>query len=428
MALTELIEQELLATLDGGTDPQEIMRRYSGSKGPLYAALAKATAEATRRFTVERQRLQETQGRRKRAEELSVEAGRLAKEGERQQKAAQKELERLGAAIQVRQGLLDRANGLREVGFDADSLAALGRTFAQVAKATGDAPAKAVARFLKMAGDFESVVAFEGKLREAEERAKKAETEAQKREYSAKVRKVAVDWAEWLVRQRIAPETVGAWKSAAERLGLTPQTLAGGLKAALEKFGGMEAVIRAKVHERDELGREIAKSRAAIEKLKVDRERITAALQAVAEEGTGRVAEAEEQAVAAIESVRHEALATLEKARESYVDLTRKAAALEPTVRFAQALADPHEMFWMDVTPDQWAALLRHLDHYLTLGGNREAPPPEQVGSELNNRLRYPYSHGALRLRDLVDWLIIGLLKPEPSAIPVKRLGLGGQV
>ncbi len=50
MPLTDLIQEELLATLDGAGDPQAVLDRHAGSKGPLYAALARATAEAPARF------------------------------------------------------------------------------------------------------------------------------------------------------------------------------------------------------------------------------------------------------------------------------------------------------------------------------------------------------------------------------------------
>ena len=43
MPLTDIIEAELLGTVDGAEDPQAVLDRHAGSKGPLYAALARAT-------------------------------------------------------------------------------------------------------------------------------------------------------------------------------------------------------------------------------------------------------------------------------------------------------------------------------------------------------------------------------------------------
>ena len=59
MPLTDLIEEELLATLDGKEDPQAVLDRHAGSKGPLYAALARVTVQATARFGEVRGKLRE---------------------------------------------------------------------------------------------------------------------------------------------------------------------------------------------------------------------------------------------------------------------------------------------------------------------------------------------------------------------------------
>ena len=76
MALTDIIEQELLASLNGEGDPQAVLDRHSGSKGPLYAALARATAQGSSRLVEVRAALRSArteprdgQARRREAEE-----------------------------------------------------------------------------------------------------------------------------------------------------------------------------------------------------------------------------------------------------------------------------------------------------------------------------------------------------------------------
>jgi len=225
------------------------------------------------------------------------------------------------------------------------------------------------------------------------------------------VRKVAVDWAEWFVGRGITTEAVGAWRTAGEKLGLTAENLARGLADALERFGSLEAACQAKQNERDTLARDIGQRRAAVAKLKAENENITAALDAVARHGSRQVAAAEAAAVAAVHAVRDEALATLGETEEQYARIKAEAAALEPAVQFAQALANPHAMLWHDAAPEHWATLLRHFGRYLASLGDPEGPPPEKVPKQLKDRISYATLYGQPRLGELVDWLIAGLYR-----------------
>lgn len=54
MTLKETIVRELLESVDDPAGPQEILNRYSRSKGPLYLGLAEATNVLERRVSVAR--------------------------------------------------------------------------------------------------------------------------------------------------------------------------------------------------------------------------------------------------------------------------------------------------------------------------------------------------------------------------------------
>ncbi len=252
MALTDLIEADLLATLDGTGDPQAVLARYAGSKGPLYTALARPAEQ----FVGLRDRWVTTQGKLQDGERAVADAEDRAKKAERRAADAEKRLKAATTALVPQQGLLDQAQSLRDAGLDTGSLTALTRVFAQVAQSDGITPAKAAVRFLQAATDFEGLAGFERQVREAETRAKKAEADARQREANAKVRTAAVDGAEWFVRHGITAKTVGAWQPAAEQLGLPPETLAQGLVRALQQFGTLEAACQAKAQERDALARD----------------------------------------------------------------------------------------------------------------------------------------------------------------------------
>lgn len=417
MALTDLIEADLLATLDGTGDPQAVLARYAGSKGPFYAALARATAQAAERFTGIRDRWVTTRAQLQVSENALADAEVRAQRVERRVRAAEKQLTRATATLARQHALLDQAQALRDGGFDEASLTALTRVLAQV---DGTTPAEAVAQFLQAATDFGGLTTFARRAHDAEARAEQAEAAARRRAQQAQLRHAAVDRAEWFVRQGITTPTLRAWQAIGQSLGLSPETLAAGVGSSLQQFGTLVAACQAKMQERDALTREIRQRRAALAELTAERETITAALQAVAQHGSQAVADARTHAVAAVAAMRNDTLATLRETVTQYAALKTEAASLEPVVRFARTLMDPADPAWQTVSPEQWSGLLRQFKRYLTSREDSPGPVPEQVSKQLQDRLRYPTLSGQPRLTELVEWLIAGLYGPIPdtSSLP----------
>ena len=435
MALTDIIEADLLATLAADSDPQAVLDRYAGSKGPLYAALARATVQATGRFVETRQKLRDAQARRRTAEDEAGAAEKRADQVERRAKAADKRLAEATTALQAQQDLLDRATALRDAGFDDGSLIALARAFTQVAQTAGITPAEAVARFLEAATDFEGIATFERQAADAEARAKNAEAGAHERERNAKVREVAVAWAEWFVRRRITEKTVAAWQAVGQALGLTAEDLAEGLADALERFGALEAVIQAKTGERDALAVEITKLTAANATLREEQTTIRAALEAVAQEGRARIARMEKTATAAIAAERAQAQAAMANldtrmaaALDKLASLDREAAELEKFVGWARALASRNPDNWREVEPDAWAAMMWHLGRWIeTVGVNPDVPLPAPLRSRVEDQAKYPSLYGPVRvpLLGLTAWLTEGLQAVPAAAVLALAAGNG---
>jgi hypothetical protein len=242
------------------------------------------------------------------------------------------------------------------------------------------------------------------------------------------VRSAAIDVAEWLVREKVTTETVLAWRSIAQSLGVTGESLAQAVAAAIRDVGSAE-LARQRAHaERAALVDEQVSLKAANTALRKEQAAIHAALKAVTEEGDARVAAAAQTARAAIAVSRDQAVrsiqaveSTLTRAIEDadgriaaaldrYRALTEEAGRLEAQVAFARALNSEDLEAWRSVRPVEWAALLAQLERWMeAVGADPAAPPVGSLSTEAANRIRYPSLYGEIRLSDLAVWMRLGL-------------------
>ncbi len=402
MPLTALIEQELLATLDGDGDPQAVLDRHAGSKGPLYAALARATAAATARFGEARGKLRETQARLRETDKSATDGEKRAAQAERRASAAEKRLATADTALAERQALLDRVDALQAAGFGKDALARLGEVLAGAAQVGGKPTAEVVPTFLDAAADWRRLAELRAQVAAAEKAAQEAEADCRRQQREAKVRSAAVEWAVWFVRRRISAETVGAWQSVAVKLGLDAETLATGLARALEAHGSLEAARQALSAAVAKLRGEHTKLTGEVAALRRERDGLTAAIGAVRDSG-----------VAALRQVAVAATAEVRRAASAFEHIQTRAAALGEHVGLAEALASRDPATWRQVQPETWLGLLGHLLRWADarLVGAVELEPPEAVRSRLEDQVRYPHSQGPMRvtLMQLVGWLAAGL-------------------
>lgn len=407
MPLTDLIEQELLATLDGEGDPHAVLDRHSGSKGPLYAALARATTAATGRFAEVRGKIREAQDRRREAEAGARESQKRAGQAERRASAAEKRLASADAALTERQALLDRADALHAAGFAADALARLGEALAAAAQAEGKPVADVVAGFLDAAADWRRLGELRAQVAAAEQRAEQAEAHAKARAAEAKLNEGAVRAGRWLAQRRIAGSTVEAWQAVAAKLGLADEALATGLGHALEEQGSLEAVRRAWAAAVAKLRAEHGKLTGEVAALLRERDGLTAAIAAVRDAG---IAQLRETADTAAGEVR--------RAAAEFAGTQTRAAELDRHVRMAQALASGDRAMWQRVEPETWAGLLAHLLRWADarMVAAIEVEPPEAVRGRLEDQVRYSYAKGPLRLTlsQLVGRLAAGLQGAPP--------------
>ena len=402
MALTDIIEEELLATLDGGADPQAVMNRYAGSKGPLYAALARATAEATVRFGEVRGKLRDAQSRRQATEAQAKDAEKRATEAGRRAASAEKRLASAGVALQKRQAMLDRADALQAAGFDAAALARLGEILGAAAQAGGKPVADVVGSFLDAAGNWRTLAELRGRIAGAEKAAQDAEQQARRQQAEAKLSDRAVSAGRWLIQNKVTVPTVEAWQAAATKAGLTAEAVATGLARALEQHGTLEATRQAWAGAVAKLRDEHGKLTQEVAVLRAERDGITAAIGAAQKAG-----------IAKIRSVADQSAAEVRRVVGELESLTVRSAELRQHVRMAEALSTDDPAAWRDVTPDTWERILLHLDVWAEArrADKVEVEVPQEIRKRVEDRANYPALYGPVRLTlpQLVGWLAVGL-------------------
>lgn len=150
MTRTEQIAQELLDAVDRPDQVDAVLARHVGSKGPLYAALARATATLKEQLPGLAQKAKEAQDQcRTRQEQVKVFDREVA--SRRQQRGAlAKEIVKTEAKLKENRDLLGQVARLKAQGFGPDELARLHDVLAQVAAAKGAAPEDGVAQFFQM--------------------------------------------------------------------------------------------------------------------------------------------------------------------------------------------------------------------------------------------------------------------------------------
>lgn len=407
MALTDVIEAELLATLDGDGDPQVVLDRFAGSKGPLYTALARATAQAAERFAAVRTKLRDAQDRRRQAEGHARECEERAEKAERLLASSEQRLSSAERVLARHQALLDRADELHAAGFGEESLSRLGEVLQAAAMAEGKSTADTVTAFLDAAADWSRLAELRAGISAAEKRAAGTEADAHRRIEQAHLTQRAVAVARWLVQQKISTDTVEHWHAIAAKAGFTSETLAAALARALEQYGDLEKTRAAWIKAMGDLRKQHTQLTAEGTALRQEREAITAAIGAVQKHG-----------IAAIRQTAEAASAEVQRVAEEFGSLTRQAEELRREMAFAHAMRNPDA--WAEVEPDAWIAIMGHFIRWTQVQGvDAEAPVPEALRKIVEDQAKYPSLHGPIRLPlgALAAWMTIGLGKAAEQAM-----------
>lgn len=410
MALTAIIEEDLLAALENGTDPESVLHRYQASKGPLYAALARATATAHEQFDDIAQAI-ETATRERDALQSDVQA--LADHRAQLQAdimTATSQLASLQTQVDRHQASLNDLRRLGQQGFDPTTLNQFARLVQEMAATTQQTPGDTVRQFFTHVQDYAQLVQLHRQVAEAKQRTQAAIGTASQREQQAKVRTQAIQAAEWLVQHHLTSATVTAWQTIAERLQLSDEKLAQGLAATLQTYGTWQTTESALATKIATLGQTQSHLESAVQALRDERSTITQSLQAVEQEGCTR-----------IQAMADHAQQAFQATVDHLAQLQAEAAALGTAVTWAQALQSDDPAVWQQVDPTAWLGLWAKFQQWVATQPETVAvPPPDLLGKRLHQHSRYASLYGPMQasLSELTEWLAIGLgqLATRPTA------------
>ena len=411
---TEAIARELLnAALDPGGLPA-VLRRHSRSKGPLYLALAEATAEMTSRL----EKISEETGEAKRQrDQLTGEKARLQEESELLEASVREldeQVQQQETSLAQVQGLLDQAARLQERGFGGAELDRLYNLLSHFSASQGAAPEEGVAQFFETVGRFERIVTMDLEAKRAETRAATAkaeaerwEAEARKIEAQTKARSASIDITKKLMARGVKADDLVDWHKVVSKAGSTPEDLALGI----EKYASVEALTREREERAVAFERQIARRRAELRVLTDQRDGVRKAIETLRDTGLAEVQRAGRQTVFEIKGAGQAALEYIRGLGKTAVELGRleeEAAALGGYVTVARALQSGGTDEWPDIPRSVIQRLIFGCTIWAQAGHDFDVQIPQAVASR-SALARF----NRLRLSQTLFWALGGVLSHE---------------
>ena len=415
MTLTRTIFEELLDSVGepGGLD--EVLRKRSRSKGPLYAALSDATMELTHRLERLGDRVQAADAR---GTELDDEVA----ESEGYRDGLIEQIDALDIQVKDSESRLEDANGvlvkaeqLSSLGFGEMELVRLHETLAQFAAAAGALPEESIAQFFETVTRYESVVSFDLEVTRSQAVAAKAkaeadrwEAEARLTEANSKARISIIEFAEHLMAQGIKFQDLPDWQKILDSAKTTPEELA----LSLERYGSVESLTKDREERSVELQTQVSKLEKQNTALTKERDGIHAALQALREESLKEVRAAGQQLGREIKKAgakAHEYIEAIALSGAQYGNLRDEAAVLREYVDVARNLRSDNVEDWQRLPRNIVQDLLMGILYWAQgEGRNVETPAPAAIHA----RLMMP-SFARLNLCEVLIWALTGILSNE---------------
>ena len=415
MTLTRTITDELLDSVGetGGLD--EVLRRRSRSKGPLYAALSDATVELTQRLELLHDHIQKADVH---SSELDGEiaGSNEIKDGlieqidglERQVNDSETRLEDVN-------GVLTKAEDLTRRGFGEMEMFRLHEMLAQFAAGVGALPEQSIAQFFETVTRYESIVSFDLEITRSEALAAQAkaeadrwEAEAKLKEANSKARASEIEFAEHLIKQGVKAQDLPDWQKILDTAETPPEELA----LLLESFGSVESLTKDSAKRGLVLQKQVSKLENQNAALTKERDGIHAAVQALREESLNEVKAAGQQLSREIKKLSTQAREYVEGIAQlgaQYGNLRDEAAVLREYIDVARNLRSDKAEDWQRLPRNIVQNLLMGI-LYWTQGEGRNVDTPAPAA--IHARSTMP-SYVRLRLCDVLIWSLTGIISEE---------------
>jgi len=413
MSIKETILKELLDHISEPTGLEEVYKRHSRSKGPLYSALAEATNELRLEYEDLLQKIRQMSAQRDQAESemqtleerrRSLELKAQGLEGERGPKE-----ERLSNV----QGLLNAADRLEGQGFTAENLDMLYEFLAGISASEGASPGEGVAKFFEVLEGWGGVVSMELEAQRAQRKTDTAKAEAgrwdataKEKEARTKARIATIDAIENLLEKGVKEQDILEWNRLCTKADLSPRSLT----ANLTKLGSLEPLIKGKRRRCNFLTKEIGVLEAQTQVLKVNKNAVNLSIENFKIRALQNIQSAGDQARGYIDKLGEAAVA--------FGTISAEAAALGRHVALARVLRSQD--------PDAWGALLPSDLKQLLLGFlfwiKKHEFDPQVLPPEGFQRRLLISKYNAPTLSELILWTVSPLFtRDERAALTGKR-------
>ena len=398
--LTETIAQELLAAADEPSRLDAVLRQYGHSKGPLYHALAQATALLTERLTGLSHESKEAEKEcRERQQHLRVAEQELASMEQGWATKAQ-ELTAIDERLQERQELLDQANKLACLGFGLTELSRLRDLLAQVAASQGAPPEEGVAQFFHTVERYERIVSLdleanraEAKTAQARAEADRWEAEARRKEARSKARAETIDLVQRWLSHGVREQDLPGWDKVLQKSHIPPE--------ALESYGSLATLCQDRGEQAGKLESQVKEAEARLKPLQREEAQVRAGIAATRDVALQEMEKLSQQA--------RQHLATLLAKAQEYGELQRQAATLEGELALARAFTSDEADYWAQVPRRAIQQLMVGLVLWARSGDhNQQVIPPDMVCQ----RTLLTRWH-RVSLKDLLLWVCTAVLSEQ---------------
>jgi len=415
MTLKQTITEELLDSVADPGELEEVIRKYSKSKGPFYAALGQATTTLLSKLRNVRE---ETDAAEERQATLDQEVEKLVGQIvaiEQRIEERHPMVQKADDALKIVRPLLEQAETLKKAGLGEKELLSLHQLLAQVAANQGLQPQEGVTQFFETVASYEQVVSLDLEAKRAEVRAEEArskarrwEAEARSRESRTIARASTIDLLEKLLSQGVRAQDLPHWQLVLNNAGVSAEELSG----SLDKYGSLEAFTSQKRKQAKELTEQNDKLEIQVEALTRQRDNAKTAVEAVRDLAVMQVkAAGEELAREMLEAgqLAKELIEGTVLSSANYANKRNEDAALRENIQVAEILrsADPEQ--WQALPRDTIQRLLVGISFWAKAEGrNPRLSPPGAISART---LISPYCQ--ITVSDALIWAMSGIFTEE---------------
>jgi predicted nuclease with TOPRIM domain len=402
--LTDKITHELLDCVGNPAGLEKVLGHYGKSKGPLYGALAQATASLREQLVNLSEKAAEAQAEyeeeKERREAVSNELAALQEE----QTLKADELQAVEAKLEEAKGIVGQAGVLASMGFGHEELGRLYELLVEIAASQGGPPEDGVAQFFKTVSRYEKVISLDLEAKSAEVKAAQAkaeaskwEAEAKQKETHSKARIATINLVEKLLEKGVKEQDLPHWAKVLEKVQVSPEKLA----AALEEHGTLVALCQERAQHAEKLQMDIEEAEAGLKALNQEEAKVKAAITAVRDGALQHIKKTGEEA-------KQQVGALSAKAWE-YGDLQHQVAQLEGELALARALKSDSEYVWSNVPRESIQALIMGMIKWSRIDSrDRKISPPSFVCAKTSLG-----SWHQVALSDLLVWAFTGVITEE---------------